>query len=152
MIAAAVCFRRRDRRLQFRLVRTSDGERWTFPSGPPAPDETLDQAATREAAERAGVSGVIAETPLTEYRYGRRADDLAAAYLLAVQSVAPYGGGGLAPAWFDLPTTLQKLAEGRDAEDARELQRVLRIAEDELHDNDRWSKDLGSAGTARPAP
>ncbi len=133
-IAAAVCFRRRDRELQFRLVRTSDGGRWTFPSGPPGLDETLHQAAAREAAEKAGVSGVVAEKPLTEYRYGRRGDDLATAFLLAVQSAAPYGGSGRNPTWFDLRAARQKLADGRDGEHARELQRVLQLAEHELQE------------------
>ena len=134
LIAAAVCFRRRDGRLQFRLVRTRDGERWTFPNGPPRVDELLAQAAAREAAERAAVTGVVAEQPLTEYRHARRADDLAAAFLLAVQSSAPSAGGGHDPTWFDLATTRERLAENRDADAALELQRVIEIAERELED------------------
>ncbi|CAA9472878.1 MAG: hypothetical protein AVDCRST_MAG67-331 [uncultured Solirubrobacteraceae bacterium] len=134
LIAAAVCFRRRDGQLQFRLVRTRDGERWTFPNGPPRVDELLAQAAAREAAERAAVTGVVAEQPLTEYRHARRADDLAAAFLLAVQSSAPSAGGGHDPTWFDLATTREKLAENRDAAAALELQRVIEIAERELED------------------
>ncbi len=131
-IAAAVCFRRREHNLQFRLVRTRDGERWTFPKGPLRLDETLAQAAAREAAEKAGVIGVVAEQPLTEYRHARRADDLAAAFLLAVQSAAPSDGGGYNATWFDPTTTRAKLAEGRDPGQARELQRVIEVAEHEL--------------------
>ncbi|MDQ3675529.1 MAG: NUDIX domain-containing protein [Actinomycetota bacterium] len=133
-IAAAVCFRRRDRRLQFRLVRTSDGERWTFPKGRQKPEETLAQTAAREAAEKAGVTGVIGDKRLTEYRYARRADDLAAAFLLAVQSIGPSSDRERDPTWFDLATTGEKLAEGRDAVHARVLQEVLRLAEHELQD------------------
>ncbi|HWC24967.1 MAG TPA: NUDIX domain-containing protein [Solirubrobacteraceae bacterium] len=132
--AAALCFRRRERRLQFRLVRSRDGERWTFPNGPQRPEETLAQAAAREAADKAGVSGVVDDRPLTEYRHARRADDLAAAFLLAVQSAAPSAAAGRSPTWFDAATTHEKLAEGRDAAQARELQRVVEIAEDELRD------------------
>jgi ADP-ribose pyrophosphatase YjhB (NUDIX family) len=134
MIAAAVCFRRRDRQLQFRLVRTHDGERWTFPNGPQRDDETLPEAAAREAAERAGVIGVVGERPLTEYRHARRADDVAAAFLLAVQSTAPSSADGQEPAWFDAGVTREKLAEGRDSDAARELQRVIASAEEELRD------------------
>ncbi len=72
---------------------------------------------------------------MTEYRYGRRGDDLATAFLLAVQSAAPYGGSGRNPRWFDLPTPRQKLADGRDGEHARELQRVLQLAEHELQEH-----------------
>lgn len=131
-VAAAVCFRRRDRQVQFRLVRTRDGERWTFPSGPQRPAETLVQAAARAAAERAGVIGVVVDEPLTDYRYARRDDDIASAFLLAVQSTAPTGGGGSRTTWFDGPTTRDKLAENRDPDHARELQRVIEMAERRL--------------------
>lgn len=132
LIASAVCFRRRGDQLLVRLVRTGDGERWTFPSGPSQGDETLPQAAAREADEQAGVTGVVAEQPLTEFRHARRADDLAAAFLLAVQSTAPSVGHGREPTWCDLQTAREKLTEGRDPDDAQEFQRVIEFAENEL--------------------
>ncbi|HVF78240.1 MAG TPA: NUDIX domain-containing protein [Solirubrobacteraceae bacterium] len=132
--AAAVCFRRRDGQVQVRLVRTRDGERWTFPNGPSRADETLPQAAAREAAERAGVTGVVSERPLTEYRLGRRSDDLAAAFLIAVQSIAPSVERGHDPTWCDLATARAKLAEGREPGPQHELQRVIELAEHELED------------------
>lgn len=131
-VVAAVCFRRRDDQLLFRLVRTGDGERWTFPGGPLQGDETLPQAAAREADEKAGVTGVVAEQPLTEFRHARRSDDLAAAFLLAVQSTAPTVGEGRDPTWCDLATALEKLTEGREPADAQEFQRVIEVAETEL--------------------
>lgn len=131
-VAVAVCFRRRERQLQFRLVRTADGERWTFPGGSADVSEALPQAALREASEKAGVIGVIVERPLTEFRYARRHDDIATAFLLAVQSTAPLGGAGRRPTWFDLATARERLAEGRSPEDAGELQRVLDAAEERL--------------------
>ncbi|MGH2840169.1 MAG: NUDIX domain-containing protein [Solirubrobacteraceae bacterium] len=131
-MAAAVCFRRREPRLEFRLVRTSDGERWTFPKERQRPGETLGQAAARAAADHAGVVGVVGDKPLTEYRYARRGDDLASTFLLAVQSVGP--SSDRQPTWFDLATAHEKLAEGRDAAQAREVQHVLQAAQDELHD------------------
>ena len=133
-VAGAVCFRRRDRRLQFRLVRTADGERWTFPAGALKLGETPTQAAAREASEKAGVIGVIIEQPLAEFRYGRRADDLATAFLLAVQSTGPAGAAGRTPSWFDLETVREKLAEGRADEEAGELQRVIDVAEERLRE------------------
>lgn len=113
-------------------MRTRDGQRWTFPNGPRRPAETLVQAVAREAADKAGVIGVVVEQPLTEYRGARREDDLATAFLLAVQSTGPSGGTGSHATWFDLPTTRDKLAEGRDPDQARELQRVIEIAEQQL--------------------
>ena len=131
---ATVCFRRRDDDLQFRVVRTGDGERWTFPNGYPDFGETPAQTAARVAADQAGVTGVVLERPLTEYRYGRRGDDVATAFLLAVQSTAPYGGGGREATWFDLAATRERLAEGRDGERAGELQRVISLAAHQLQD------------------
>jgi len=132
LIASAVCFRRRGDQLMFRLVRTRDGERWTFPGGPLQGDETLPQAAAREAGEKAGVTGVVVEKPLTEFRHARRSDDLATAFLLAVQSTAPSVGEGLDPTWCDLQTARAKLTEGREPGDAQEFQRVIEVAENEL--------------------
>lgn len=80
------------------------------------------------------MTGVIAEQPMTEYRHARRADDVAAAFLLAVQSSAPFAEAGRDPTWFNLATTREKLAENRDPAAARELQRVIEIAERELED------------------
>jgi len=129
---AAVCFRRRDHDLQFRLVRTGDGRRWTFPNGHPDLHETPLQTAVRAAGEQAGVTGVVVETPLTEYGYGRRTDDIATAFLVAVQSTAPYGGSGRHATWFDQAGSREQLAQGRDDERAGELQRVIQIAADQL--------------------
>lgn len=132
LIASAVCFRRRGDQLLFRLVRTGDGERWTFPSGPLQGDETLPQAAARAADGKAGVTGVVAEQPLTEFRHARRSDDRAAAFLLAVQSTAPSVGEGRDPTWCDPETAREKLTEGRDPDHALEYQRVIEVAEQEL--------------------
>jgi 8-oxo-dGTP pyrophosphatase MutT (NUDIX family) len=123
--------------LQFRLVRTSDGERWTFPKGQRESRETLAQTAAREAAEEAGVTGVVNEKRLTDYRHAPGhgpggEDDVVAAFLLAVQSVGPMAERGRDPSWFDPTMTREKLAEGRDELHARELQRVLDAALAEL--------------------
>ena len=133
-MAAAVCFRRRELGLQVRLVRTADGERWTFPKSLQKPDEAITETVAVAAAKQAGVVGVVADNQFTEFRYGRRTDDLAAAFLLAVQSVAPSGEPGRKPTWFDLPAAHQHLAEGRDPAHAQELQRVLQMVESELQD------------------
>ena len=133
-VAVAVCFRRRDRRLQFRLVRSGDGARWTFPGGSLRLAETPTRAAAREASEKAGVIGVIVEQPLAEFRHGRRSDDVATAFLLAVQSTAPSGAEGRNPTWFDLEATRERLSEGRAPDEAAELQRVIDVAAERLRE------------------
>jgi len=138
-IAAAFAFRRNDERLEVRLVRTSDGARWTLPKGRQERGETLAQTAAREAAEEAGVSGVVGDEPLIEYRHAPsrhhgRCDDRVTAFLLVVQRAGPSSERDRDPTWFDLRTARDKLAEGREALYAHELERVLVAAERQLRE------------------
>src|SRR5580700_2174932 len=64
---AAVCFRLREGRVEFLLVRTRGGERWTFPKGCAEPGLTHAQAAALEAFEEAGVHGRIEEAAFARY-------------------------------------------------------------------------------------
>ena len=134
-IAAAVCFRDCNGQLQLLLVRTSDGQRWTFPKGRRDGGETLAQAAAREAGEEAGVRGLIAgDGVLTHYRHSPsriagRTDDPVAAFVLAVNDLGPSTETGRDPTWFDLGSARERLAEGRDADHASELRRVVTVAE-----------------------
>ena len=65
---AAVCFRVRNGTIEFLLVRTRGGGRWTFPKGGAEPGLTHAQAAALEAFEEAGVHGRIEETSFARYR------------------------------------------------------------------------------------
>src|SRR5277367_6536139 len=65
---AAVCYRVRSAGIEFLLVRTRGGERWTFPKGCAEPGLTHAQAAALEAFEEAGVHGRIEEAPFARYR------------------------------------------------------------------------------------
>src|SRR6516162_969732 len=56
---AAVCYRRRGASFDFLLVKTTSGDRWTFPKGATARRLSHSQAAEREALEEAGAVGVI---------------------------------------------------------------------------------------------
>ena len=59
--ARAVCYRTDGERLEFLLVLTSDGERWTFPGGKIKNGEAETAAAAREVEEEAGVHGDVGE-------------------------------------------------------------------------------------------
>lgn len=118
-------------------MRTSDGGRWTFPKGRQERGETLAETATREAAEEAGVSGLVDADALIEYRHAPsrhpgRSDDPVTAFLLAVQSVKPSGERDRDSTWFSLDTARDKLAEGRKPFYAQQLEGVLAAAEREL--------------------
>jgi 8-oxo-dGTP pyrophosphatase MutT (NUDIX family) len=89
-IAAAVCYRWKDGRLEFCVVETSDGNRWTFPKGHRCVDESLPEAARREAREEAGIIGRVYGQRLHTYRFpasreGLTDDDVVAAYLLQAE-------------------------------------------------------------------
>ena len=56
---AAVCYRRRGLSVEFLLVNTNGGNKWTFPKGDPESSLSHGQAAEREAWEEAGVRGTI---------------------------------------------------------------------------------------------
>ena len=56
---AAVCYRRRGPSVEFLLVNTNGGGKWTFPKGDPESYLSHGQAAEREAWEEAGVRGRI---------------------------------------------------------------------------------------------
>jgi 8-oxo-dGTP pyrophosphatase MutT (NUDIX family) len=64
---AAVCYRMRGHDIEFLLVRTRGGGRWTFPKGSAEPGLTHAQAAALEAFEEAGVHGRIEEASFARY-------------------------------------------------------------------------------------
>jgi 8-oxo-dGTP pyrophosphatase MutT (NUDIX family) len=112
--------------LEFLLVRTRNGERWTFPKGGCDPGETPAVAAAREAAEEAGASGRLVGKAIGSYRYG---DDEVSAFLLVVDDVDEPEEPWREPAWFGLEAARSRLAEGRDGSFGEQMERVLLAAQ-----------------------
>ena len=56
---AAICYRRRGTAIEFLLVNTNGGNKWTFPKGSTDPRLSHSQAAERAASEEAGAIGTI---------------------------------------------------------------------------------------------
>ncbi len=116
---AAVCYRRVGGSIEFKLVRTKGGRRWTFPKGHVEPGERPSGAAQREAFEEAGVRGSIVSDPFIIFPHenrgpdGRSAELLIAAYLLHVESDCDTAEPGRDPTWFSSEHARQKLAEKR---------------------------------------
>jgi 8-oxo-dGTP pyrophosphatase MutT (NUDIX family) len=98
---AAVCYRRRGPSVEFLLVNTNGGGKWTFPKGDPESSLSHGQAAEREAWEEAGVRGTI------ESRH----------FCLYIHSKGVF--------WFSPEETKKILAKGREVKYARELQAVV---------------------------
>jgi 8-oxo-dGTP pyrophosphatase MutT (NUDIX family) len=132
LIAAAVPVRRRDAGgLEFLLVQTSQGGRWTFPKGRIEPGETPSAAAAREAAEEAGVEGEISPEPLGVYRYApaRGGFDEVTAFLLVAERHGLPAEADRTPTWFGFEAARSRLAQGREAGSGEAMERILRAAE-----------------------
>jgi 8-oxo-dGTP pyrophosphatase MutT (NUDIX family) len=112
--------------LEFLVVRTSNGERWTFPKGGCERGETLAQAAAREAAEEAGAAGRIGAEPIAEYRYG---DDLVSAFVLEVERDDLPAEPARDPAWLGFEAARSRLAAGRSGAFGEQMERVLLAAQ-----------------------
>lgn len=66
--ASVIPFQRRNGQTAFCLISTRKGN-WIFPKGIIDPGETVQETATKEAAEEAGIGGVISDQPLGQYEY-----------------------------------------------------------------------------------
>jgi 8-oxo-dGTP pyrophosphatase MutT (NUDIX family) len=131
-VAAAVPVRRRAAGgLEFLLVQTSAGGRWTFPKGRVELGESAAAAAAREAAEEAGVEGTLAPVPLGVYRYApsRGGSDEVTAFLLVAERDGLPAEADRTPTWFGFEAARSRLAQGRDAGYGEAMERILRAAE-----------------------
>ncbi|MEJ7798387.1 MAG: NUDIX domain-containing protein [Solirubrobacteraceae bacterium] len=131
-------------RLEFLLVRTSKGGRWTFPKGGVDLGETPAPAAAREALEEGGVSGTIMFQPLAVYGYDTARKDRVdvTAFLLEVDRDGLPAELGRAPTWFGFEAARSRLVEGHEAGYGEEMERVLRSAERAAHCARRSCRDV----------
>lgn len=117
--------------LEFLVVRTSKGDRWTFPKGGVERGESLPAAAAREAREEAGVTGTVSSRPLGTYRYAasRNGHDDVTAFLLEVDRDGLEAEPGRDPTWCEHDAAVRKLAERRRAGYAKTMKHLLRRVE-----------------------
>jgi 8-oxo-dGTP pyrophosphatase MutT (NUDIX family) len=136
-VASAVPVRRREAGgVEFLLVRTSNGARWTFPKGGVEPGESMSHAAAREAREEAGVTGRVGSEPLGVYRYApsRHGSDEVTAFLLEVTHLGLGGEPGREPTWLGFEAARSRLAQGRETGYGEAMERILRAAERAVHE------------------
>src|SRR6202161_626937 len=115
---AAVCYRMRGGGIEFLLVRTRRGGRWTFPKGSAEPGLTQAQAAALEAFEEAGVHGRIEEASFARYvrrrasRKGSGEKEVAVnAHLCEVLRLSPPQERKRDRTWFSVVEARRRLRE-----------------------------------------
>jgi 8-oxo-dGTP pyrophosphatase MutT (NUDIX family) len=134
---AAVCYRWRGDSIEFLLVRTRSGGRWTFPKGSAEPGLTHAQAAALEAFEEAGVHGRIEEASFATYvrreRSGGGKSDArsgekelaVSGHLCEVSRLSAPKESRRKRTWFSAAEARRHLREGRRSEDGAEFTRVI---------------------------
>jgi len=130
---AAVCYRRQGPLVEFLLVNTNGGNKWTFPKGDPELSLSHGKAAEREAWEEAGAIGRIEPRHFCLYLHSKGVfwkppgvrEFVIKAFLLEVERQESPPETTRNPAWFDPDQAKKSLAKGREVKYARELEAVI---------------------------
>ena len=138
---AAICYRRRGTAVEFLLVNTNGGNKWTFPKGSPEPKRSHSQAAEREAAEEAGALGTIEPRHFHLYIHSKGVfwqpggvqEFVVKAFLMEVHQTQRPDEELRRPTWFSAEEAIRRLAKGREVKYARELQAVIDRALERIH-------------------
>jgi len=130
---AAVCYRRRGPSVEFLLVNTNGGGKWTFPKGTPEPAMSHSQTAEQEAWEEAGVRGQIEPRHFHLYLHSKGVfwkspgvrEFVVKAFLMEVERTESSHEPERNPTWFSPEDAKKTLAKGREVKYAREMQAVV---------------------------
>jgi 8-oxo-dGTP pyrophosphatase MutT (NUDIX family) len=130
---AAICYRRLGPALEFLLVNTNGGGKWTFPKGSPEPSMSHSQAAEHEAWEEAGVRGRIESHHFHLYLSSKGVfwkppgvrEFVVKAFLMEVAQTVEPSEAMRNPTWFSPEEARRILAKGREVKYAKELQAVV---------------------------
>lgn len=128
-----MCYRRRGPEVEFLLVNTNGGSKWTFPKGAPEPSMSHSQAAEREAWEEAGVHGEIEPRHFHLYLHSKGVfwkppgvrEFVVKAFLLEVDRTEQSHEPMRNPTWFSSEDARKTLAKGREVKYAHEIQAVI---------------------------
>ena len=130
---SAICYRWRDGSVEFLLVNTNGGGKWTFPKGAPERSLSHSQAAEREAWEEAGVRGHIEPRHFHLYLHSKGVfwkppgvrEFVVKAFLMEVEEAVAPPEPLRNPTWFAPAEAKKILAKGREVKYAREVQAVV---------------------------
>jgi 8-oxo-dGTP pyrophosphatase MutT (NUDIX family) len=137
---AAVCYRKRGSAVEFLLVNTNGGNKWTFPKGCTDAQLSHSQAAEREAGEEAGALGTIEPRHFHLYIHSKGVfwqpggvqEFVVKAFLMEVHELRRADEPQRKPTWFTPEEARQRLAKGREVKYARELEAVIERALDRI--------------------
>jgi 8-oxo-dGTP pyrophosphatase MutT (NUDIX family) len=130
---AAICYRRRRTAVEFLLVNTNGGSKWTFPKGSTDPRLSHSQAAEREAAEEAGAIGTIEPRHFHLYLHskgifwqaGGVQEFVVKAFLMEVHQMRRPDESNRKPTWLTPEEAKRHLAKGREVKYFHELEAVI---------------------------
>jgi 8-oxo-dGTP pyrophosphatase MutT (NUDIX family) len=130
---AAICYRKRGAFVEFLLVKTNSGSKWTFPKGAPEARLSHSQAAEREALEEAGALGVIEPRHFHLYLHSKGVfwqpagvqEFVVKAFLMEVTNTRRPQESTRNPTWFGAQEARNTLAKGREVKYAAELGTVI---------------------------
>ena len=146
---AAICYRMRGTAVEFLLVNTNGGNKWTFPKGSPEARLSHSQAAEREAAEEAGALGTIEARHFHLYIHSKGVfwqpggvqEFVVKAFLMEVYEMRRPDEPMRRPTWFTPEEARRRLAKGREVKYAHELDAVIDRALERIHFNSElWGK------------
>jgi 8-oxo-dGTP pyrophosphatase MutT (NUDIX family) len=146
---AAVCFRRQGEVVEFLLVNTNGGNKWTFPKGSPEARLSHSQAAEREAAEEAGALGTIEPRHFLLYIHSKGVfwqpggvqEFVVKAFLMEVHQMRRADEPMRNPTWFSPEDARRRLSKGREVKYAQELEAVIDRALERIQfHNEVWGK------------
>jgi 8-oxo-dGTP pyrophosphatase MutT (NUDIX family) len=155
---AAVCYRRRGSAVEFLLVNTNGGNKWTFPKGSTDARLSHSQAAEREAAEEAGAIGTIEPRHFHLYLHSKGVfwepggvqEFVVKAFLMQVHQTRRPEESNRKPTWFGPEEAMRRLAKGREVKYSREFEAVIERAMERIQFRSELWAAYPSARTARP--
>jgi 8-oxo-dGTP pyrophosphatase MutT (NUDIX family) len=157
---AAICYRRRGTAVEFLLVNTNGGNKWTFPKGSTDPRLSHSQAAEREAAEEGGAIGTIEPRHFHLYLHSKGVfwqpggvqEFVVKAFLMEIHQMRRPDEGNRRPTWASPEEAKRLLAKGREVKYSRELEAVIERALERIQFHPELSGTYSGSRNARPGP
>ena len=156
---AAVCYRRRGAAIEFLLVNTNGGNKWTFPKGSTDTRLSHSQAAEREAMEEAGALGIIEPRHFHLYIHSKGVfwqpsgvqEYVVKAFLMEVHQMRRPDEGNRHPTWVSAEEAKKRLAKGREVKYSHELEAVIDRAVESIQCHHELGEAYPGPRNARPA-